>query len=209
MTSTPKTRRGLRLVETPAVDPMTAWREFKPNTQLYARLWLETGELPASCHFVIAERLAPWIAAVTAAGPEMRNALLEVVPPIPIREQAPTRTWIMPSKTYAADGERENSEDEPATEPSIDPHAAMPQKPLREARGGVTNGSEVPEVIRPDPAAVTPQESVVAFPLPEGSRTCGICRKVFKPYRENASFCSNRCRQKAYRERLVLAEAAE
>src|SRR6516162_9297319 len=97
MTSTPKPRRALRLVEMPAVDPMTAWREFKPNTLLYARLWLETGELPTSCHFVIAERLAPWIAAVTAAGREMRNALLEVVPPIPMAEPAPTRTWIMPA----------------------------------------------------------------------------------------------------------------
>ena len=151
MTSTPKTRRGLRLVETPAVDPMTAWREFKPNTQLYARLWLETGELPASCHFVIAERLAPWIAAVTAAGPEMRNALLEVVPPIPIREQAPTRTWIMPSKTYAADGERENSEDEPGDERQVAATGTIPEKPLREARGGVTNGSDDVETSEPIP----------------------------------------------------------
>ena len=210
MTSTPKTRRGLRLVETPAVDPMTAWREFKPNTQLYARLWLETGELPASCHFVIAERLAPWIAAVTAAGPEMRNALLEVVPPIPMTEPAPTRTWLMPAigKTYST--EREIPEDEPGDERQVAATGTIPEKPLREARGGVTNGSDDVEDIRADPVTVTPQESVVAFPLLEGSRACGVCGKAFKPYRKEAAFCSGRCRQKAYRERQnALAEAAE
>ena len=210
MTSTPKTRRGLRLVETPAVDPMTAWREFKPNTQLYARLWLETGELPASCHFVIAERLAPWIAAVTAAGPEMRNALLEVVPPIPMTEPAPTRTWLMPAigKTYST--EREIPEDEPGDERQVaatgtNPGETPPGSPWRRNKRVRRCGD-----IRADPVTVTPQESVVAFPLLEGSRACGVCGKAFKPYRKEAAFCSGRCRQKAYRERQnALAEAAE
>jgi hypothetical protein len=105
----------------PAVDPMTAWREFKPNTQLYARLWLETGELPASCHFVIAERLAPFIAAVTAR-PELRDELLATVPPIPTREPEPPRHWIMPSigKTYSDDRD-------PASEADVsEPDEAAP-----------------------------------------------------------------------------------
>ena len=203
-----RTRHALRLVTEPAVDPLTAWREFKPNTLLYARLWLETGELPASCHFVIAERLAPWIAAVTAAGRDMRNALLDVVPPIPMTEPVPTRTWIMPAigKTYST--ERDIPEDQRADESPVEAAAEVPEKPLAEGQGGVTNRSAD---VRPDPAAVTPQENgVVPFPLPEGTRQCGTCRKPFKPYRENAAFCSGRCRQKAYRERQsILAEAAE
>src|SRR6516165_1824079 len=114
----------------PAVDPLTAWREFKPNTQLYARLWLETDELPASCHFVIAERLAPWIAAVTAAGPEMRGALLAVVPPISIRDPEPTRHRTMPSigKTYS-------TEREPAPEADVrKPDDAAPDAEATEVR---------------------------------------------------------------------------
>ena len=93
-----------------------------PNTQLYARLWLETGNLPASCHFVIAERLAPWIAAVAAAGPEMRDALLAVVPPISIRDPEPTRHRTMPSigKTYS-------TERDPASEADVsEPDEAAP-----------------------------------------------------------------------------------
>jgi len=83
------------------LDPVQLWRRFKRNTLLYARLWLETGELPESCHFTIRERLEPWIAAVTAGSPEVREALLAVVPPIPPREPEPTRDWIMAAIGFA------------------------------------------------------------------------------------------------------------
>jgi hypothetical protein len=102
----PKRVRAPRLTK-PAVtvdpgDPQ-AWKEFKPNTLAYARLWLETGELPAETHFVIRERLAPWIAAVQAGGEDLRATLLAVVPPIEPRVPLPTRDWIMPAigKSYS------------------------------------------------------------------------------------------------------------
>jgi hypothetical protein len=62
-----------------------------------ARLWLETDALPETCHFVVRERLASWIAAVEAGGPEIRAALLAVIPPIEPRLPVPVRGWIMPS----------------------------------------------------------------------------------------------------------------
>jgi hypothetical protein len=94
----PKRVRAPRLTK-PAVtvdpgDPQ-AWKEFKPNTLAYARLWLETGELPAETHFVIRERLAPWIAAVQVGGEDLRAALLVVVPKIEPRVPVPARDWIM------------------------------------------------------------------------------------------------------------------
>ena len=57
-------------------------------------------------------------AAVTAR-PELRDELLEVVPPIPMTEPAPTRTWLMPAigKTYST--EREIPEDEPGDERQV------------------------------------------------------------------------------------------
>ena len=58
------------------LDPTVAWHKFGPNTLLWARWWLENGaELPASCHHVITERLAPFIAAVIQGGPELRAEL--------------------------------------------------------------------------------------------------------------------------------------
>jgi hypothetical protein len=94
------------------LDPTEAWRTFKPNTLLYARLFLEKGELPKGCHFVIRERLEPWIAAVIGGRPEMRDALLAVVPPIPPREPEQTRDWIVPAigKTYSMEREPDETD---------------------------------------------------------------------------------------------------
>jgi hypothetical protein len=89
-------------VTAPTFNPVEAWKSFRPNTLLYARLFLETGELPEGCHFVIRERLEPWIAAVAAGGPELRDALLAVVPPIPVSEPEKPREWRMPSDRRAA-----------------------------------------------------------------------------------------------------------
>ena len=89
-------------------------------------------------------------AAVTAR-PELRDELLEVVPPIPMTEPAPTRTWLMPAigKTYST--EREIPEDEPGDERQVAATGTIPEKPLREARGGVTNGSDDVETSEPIP----------------------------------------------------------
>jgi hypothetical protein len=89
----------------PAIDPLTAWRSFKPNSLLYARIWLETGSLPDTCHFVIRACIEPWIAAVTAAGSEVRTQLLAEIPPIQISEPTPEHHWAMPSvgKPYSLD----------------------------------------------------------------------------------------------------------
>jgi hypothetical protein len=96
----PKRPRAPRSAK-PAVsaDPgePEAWRTFKPNTLLHARLWLETGELPAECHFLIRERLAPWIAAVEAGTPELRETLLATIPVLEPRIPEPSRAWAMPS----------------------------------------------------------------------------------------------------------------
>jgi hypothetical protein len=193
-----------RLAE-PTVDPMEAWRAFKQNTLMWARVWLETGELPPTCHFVMVEKLAPWIAAVIANGPEIRAALLSVVPPIPPREPAPTRDWVMPGAEQTYSTEREYDEMEPAAVRSKALEA--PEKPISAGRGGVTRD---PADVRQPPAPVTHQEGVIAFPLPEGTRECAACGRTFKPYRKEAAFCSGRCRQKAYRERKSgLVEAAE
>jgi hypothetical protein len=80
------------------LNPLKTWRTFGQNTLLWARWWLENGgELPASCHPFITDRLAPWIAAVVAGGPETRAALLDAVAPIRSPAAEPTRTWIMSS----------------------------------------------------------------------------------------------------------------
>jgi len=101
--------RALHLVkQISSVDLREAWRSFRPNTLLWARWWLENGgELPEICHFMIRERLEPWIAAVEAGGKDLRKELLAVVPAIAPRVPLPARTWIMPTKTYATDGERD------------------------------------------------------------------------------------------------------
>jgi hypothetical protein len=115
------------------LDPMEAWRAFRPNSIIWARWWLENGrELPASCHHVIADRLAPWIDAVTESGPDTRAALLVVVPPIPHREPEPTRAWVMPAigKTYSMESEEE--------EQGVSEVADEPEKPISDGRGGVT-----------------------------------------------------------------------
>jgi hypothetical protein len=190
------------------LDPMEAWRAFKPNALAWARWWLENGgDLPASCHHVIADRLTPWIAAVTADGPETRAALLDVIPRIPACEPAPTRDWIMPAVGETYSTERECDEMEQVDEQSAAETLEAPEKPISGGRGGVTRE---PADVRQPPAPVTHQEGVIAFPLPEGTRECATCRRAFKPYRKAAAFCSDRCRQKAYRERKsALAEAAE
>jgi len=180
------------------LDPVQLWRRFKRNTLLYARLWLETGELPESCHFTTRERLEPWIAAVTAGSPEVREALLAVVPPIPPREPEPTRDWIMAAigNTYSV--ERESDETERVAAQLASEPVEVPEKPISAGRGGVTQ--DPVDVLDP-PAPVTHQEGVVTFPLPEGNRQCATCGRGFKPYRPTASFCSSACRQRAYRER--------
>jgi hypothetical protein len=96
----PRTARPAKPVFT--VDPgdNQAWRGFKPNTLAYARLYLETGELPAETHFIIRERLAPWIAAVQVGGDELRAELLAVVPAIEPRVPLPSRDWIMPKRAH-------------------------------------------------------------------------------------------------------------
>jgi hypothetical protein len=197
---------GKRLAE-PTVDPMEAWRAFKQNTLMWARVWLETGELPPTCHFVMVEKLAPWIAAVTAGGPEIRAALLNVVPPIPPREPEPKRAWVVPALGQTYSIERETDETEQVDEQSTAETLEAPEKPISAGRGGVTRE---PADVRQPPAPVTHQEAVIAFPLPEGTRECAACGRAFKPYRKEAAFCSGRCRQKAYRERKSgLVEAAE
>jgi hypothetical protein len=99
----PKPTRTARAAK-PAftVDPgdPQAWRGFKPNTLAYARLWLQTGALPAETHFVIRERLAPWIAAVQVGGDELRAELLAVVLAIEPRVPLPSRDWIMPKRAH-------------------------------------------------------------------------------------------------------------
>jgi hypothetical protein len=118
-------------------DPIEAWRAFKPNGLLWARWWLENGgELPASCHHVIAQRLQPWIEAVNAGG--LRDALLDVVPPIPTIEPKPTRAWIMPAieKNYSM--EREPDETDQVDAQSAAEPVEVPEKPCGGDRGGVT-----------------------------------------------------------------------
>jgi hypothetical protein len=181
------------------LDPTEAWRAFKPNTLLWARCWLENGEeLPASCHHVINEKLAPWIATVTEGGTEMRRALLAIVPPIPPREPEPTRAWIMPAigKTYSM--ERQGDVAEAVEEP---------EKPICAGRGGVTH--DTADVRHPPPPVTHQKGGVVRFPMPSGTKECEACGRAFKPYRKAAAYCSSRCRQKAYRERLVTPDAAE
>jgi hypothetical protein len=72
------------------------------------------------------------------------------------------------------------------------------RRPRNSGRGGVTRQLDD---VRAFPVPVTPQSTVVAFPLSEGTRLCGGCGKPFKPYRGNSTFCSGVCRQRAYRER--------
>ena len=203
MMGVPLTKRDTeitrRLAE-PPLDPMEAWRAFKPNSLIWARWWLENGgELPASCHHVIVDRLAPFIAAVKAGGLALRDELLAVVPPIPTPEPAPTRNWIMPAvgKTYSM--ERESDEAEQVDMRSGAEPVQAPEKPLSAGPGGVT---QEPGDVRHPSTGVTHQEGgVVPFPLPEGTRACGSCGKAFKLYRPSASFCSSACRQRAYRKR--------
>jgi hypothetical protein len=187
----------------PALDPMKVWREFRPNTLLWARWWLANGgELPASCHRTIADRLALWKRAVTEGDPEMRASLLAVVPPIPPREPEPARAWTMPpiEKTYSM--ERESDETDQVDEQAASEAAEAPEKPCGVGRGGVT---QEPGDVRHPSTGVTHQEGgVVAFPLPEGNRECAACGRAFKPYRKEAAFCSGGCRQRAYRERKGL-----
>ena len=38
-----------------------------------------------------------------------------------------------------------------------------------------------------------------------GTRTCSVCEATFTPQRSDARYCSNSCRQIAYRQRLALA----
>jgi hypothetical protein len=196
MPDKPKKQRTLRLVEERALDPLTAWRSYKTNTLLWARWWLENGgALPASCHFIIREHLAPSITAVTAR-PELRDELLAVVPQIPVREPPSTRNWIMPAvgKSYSTERDLDAMEQEGAS-PAAEPLLA-PQKGRSGDRGGVTS---VPADVRHPPPPVTPQEGVLAFPLPEGTRACKVCGKPFRPYRANAASCSSRCRKWASR----------
>ena len=75
MPSMRKPRHALRLVEAPAIAPLTAWRDLKTNSLLWLHWFLENGgALPATCHHVIAERLASFIAAVTAHPRTARRA---------------------------------------------------------------------------------------------------------------------------------------
>ena len=119
-----------------ALDPTVAWHTFGPNTRIWARWWLENGaELPASCHHVITERLAPFIAAVIQGGPELRAALLAVVPPIPIREPEP-RAWIVLAR---GDDAKESASGE------LDPQGSRPL---------YINQAIAPAALPPTPAAV-------------------------------------------------------
>lgn len=177
----------------PVLDPMEAWRAFKPNTLMWARMWLETGELPPTCHFVIVEKLSPWIAAVSAGGPEMRDALLAVVPPIPTREPEPTRTWIMPAvgKTYSMEreiDEPERVEEQPASDP-----AEAPEKACGAAPGGVTH-----ELVQSDsPPQALRIKRAVLFRF--------RCLKA----RERAQYAGGRSSRIARRQLSVPADAAK
>jgi hypothetical protein len=188
-TTKPKRVRAPRLTK-PAVtvnpgDPQ-AWKEFKPNTLAYARLWLKTGELPDEIHFVIRERLAPWIAVVQAGGDDLRATLLAVVPAIEPRVPVPTREWIMPTRNYSPEPPRQIG-------------AETDEETCEGSRGCVTR---LQDAVRHPPPSVTHQEGgIVPFPLPTDTRQCQVCGKPFSPYRERAVFCSNRCRQSAYRKK--------
>ncbi len=46
-------------------------------------------------------------------------------------------------------------------------------------------------------------------PLRTGQTVCKHCRDPFLPTRKDARFCSNRCRQAAYRLRVTASTAAE
>jgi hypothetical protein len=185
------------------VDPQ-AWHTFKPNTLAYARLWLETGELPAETHFMILERLAPWIAAVQAGGEDLREELLAIVPAIEPRLPLPTRTWIMPTKTYPADGERDPAPEADVSNP--DDEGSDVESTLRSGRSA--NGD-------PAQAPLTARRSHRATRRPIGM--CETCGNEFEqPRGPSSPFCHD-CRVVARREaarshmRLIrggLAEAA-
>ena len=89
--ASPLAPRAAKSVVSAAPGDPEAWRAFKPNPLLYARHWLETGELPADCHFLIRERLAAWFVAVEAGGPDLRASLLAVIPKIEPRMPEPSR----------------------------------------------------------------------------------------------------------------------
>ena len=154
------------------LDPMEAWRAFRPNSLIWARWWLENGrELPASCHHVIADRLTPWIAAVTEGGPEMRDALLAVVPPIPLREPEQPRAWIMPEvgKTYSLDREPDET-DQVGAQSAAEP-IEVPEKPIGAGRGGVTR--EPADV--PTPPGIRYASARRCSSLPTPRRHQGVC----------------------------------
>jgi hypothetical protein len=157
-------------------DPIEAWRALRPNSLIWARWWLENGgELPAACHHVIRAKLAPWIAAVTEGGPEMRDALLTIVPPIPSREPEQARAWIMPAigKTYSM--EREPDEADQVKAQSAAEPAEVPEKPIGADRGCVTRE---PADVRHPPAPVTPQQGGVVPSTPRRHQVCGVRKGV-------------------------------
>jgi hypothetical protein len=41
---------------------------------------------------------------------------------------------------------------------------------------------------------------------PCGTRSCAQCREPYRPHRSDSRFCSNACRQRAYRERLGVTQ---
>ena len=188
MPSKPKPRHTLRLVEAPGIGPLTAWRDLKPNSLLWLRWFLENGgALPASCHFVIAERLQPFIAAVTAR-PELRDELLATVLPIPTREPEPPRHWIMPSIGKAYSDDRD-----PASEADVsEPDEAAPDAEGIGSQGGMLT------------AMLTrfPQEISASKPAHRAHRStrrstgvCETCGTEFEqPRGPSSKFCAG-CRK--------------
>jgi hypothetical protein len=164
-------------------DPQ-AWKEFKPNTLAYARLWLETGELPGQVHFVIRERLAPWIAAVQAGGEDLRSTLLAVVPATEPRVPLPTRAWIMPvtgkglrAQIPPADVEQATSGGESSADgafpDTLEIHFEDPQKSsLFQGSDGVTPplpANDTGDAISGDVAPTEPANSAKSVLLPDAA----------------------------------------
>jgi hypothetical protein len=74
-------RLAQRLVDRPH-PLMAAFRAFPRNARRHAEFWLREGYLHPEAHFLITERLAPWIDRVGAAGADLRTILMaELAPP--------------------------------------------------------------------------------------------------------------------------------
>ena len=155
------------------LDPTVAWHKFGPNTLLWARWWLENGaELPASCHHVITERLAPFISAVIQGGPELRAALLAVVPPIPPREPEPRARVLARGAAHAKESASGELDPQGSRPLQTSAPAALPPAPAAVAeyfRRKISTSSEL------SPADILSNESLWVLEI------CGLPESALDP----------------------------